>query len=207
MKEKELALDLQLLFFHDLIESIVAALEAKDKYTAKHSCRVSDMTEQLCSFMNLDKTESEIIHMAAHVHDIGKIGIPDSILLKPERLSLEEWEVMKTHPEIGANILNKSSSLQEISKIVLHHHERWDGNGYPHGLLHEAIPLGSRIIAICDSIDAMLSYRSYKKALTEEECKLEIIKNSGKMYDPKIIECLLLNWYEMIKHYKDSSNM
>ena len=132
------------------------------------------MTERFCRYLELTEDESHMIHMAAHVHDIGKIGIPDSILQKPGKLTMQEWNVMKQHSRIGADILNRSAYLHEIADIVLHHHERWDGQGYPDGLAEEVIPYGSRVIAVCDSIDAMLGTRSYRKSLTMEQCRQEI---------------------------------
>lgn len=188
----------KLRFYHDIIESIIAALEARDVYTADHSRRVSDLTERLCGVIGLKQNEIEKIHIAADVHDIGKIGVPDSILLKPTKLSQDEWCVMKSHPEIGAHILSKSKALEPVSNIVLHHHERYDGKGYPHGLKGEQIPYGARIIAICDSVDAMLSKRAYRNPLSIETCKDEIERNIGFMYDPDIANCMLNNWNEIV---------
>ena len=184
--------------YHDLIASIVATLEAKDRFTADHSMRVSDMTEQICKKMGLPSWQIETIHIAAHVHDIGKIGIPDSIIAKPGSLTHDEWTRVKEHPRIGADILNKSGELSEIADIVLHHHERWDGKGYPDGIKGDAIPLGSRIIAVCDSIDAMTSERSYRKILSIEACREEIRRNSGLMYDPKIVDVVLREWDKIV---------
>lgn len=154
------------ILYHDIIDSIFAALSARDTYTANHSVRVADLTQLLCSWLNIEPGEAEIYHMAAHVHDIGKIGIPDAILNKAGKLLPAEWEEIKKHPQIGADILGESKNLQEISSIVLHHHERWNGSGYPHGLNGTAIPYGSRIIAVCDSIDAMKSQRAYRNPLS-----------------------------------------
>lgn len=122
----------------------MAALDAKIPYTAEHSKRVSDMAEILCGLLGLNR----MMHIVAHLHDIGKIGIDDAILNKEGKLDEQEWEMMKTHPQIDANILDKSHLLAPFSKIVLHHHERYGLNG-------KEIPLGSRIIALCDSIDTM----------------------------------------------------
>jgi HD-GYP domain-containing protein (c-di-GMP phosphodiesterase class II) len=184
--------------YHDVIDSIVTALDAKDPYTCNHSKRVGDMTYNLCTYLGMKGREREVIHIAAHVHDIGKIGIPDNILNKNSKLTAEEWEYMKRHPQIGFDILNKSRHLKDISKIVLHHHERWDGKGYPSGLTKSDIPLGSRIIAICDSIDAMMSKRAYRNTISIEECKAEIQKNINIMYDPMIAECMLHNWNHIL---------
>lgn len=184
--------------YHDLVAGIVAALEAKDQFTADHSLRVSDMTQRVCRFLGLTDEETETIHMAAHVHDIGKIGIPDAVLQKPGALNDEEWLQIRRHPSIGADILNKYAGLSEIADIVLHHHERWDGHGYPHGLRGAAIPFGSRIIAVCDSIDAMMSQRAYRQQVCAQDCKREILSNSGIMYDPKIVEVVNHHWHVFI---------
>ncbi|AJH01537.1 MULTISPECIES: HD-GYP domain-containing protein [Clostridium] len=187
--------------YHDIIESMVAALDAKDIYTAGHSTRVGNMANKLGMYLGIQNEELEILHIAGHLHDIGKIGVPDSVLNKRGKLDLQEWELMKKHPEIGYKILSKVKSLDIISKIVLHHHERWDGRGYPNGLCKEEIPLGSRIIAVCDSIDAMKSNRPYRKLISDEECKNEIIKNKGIMYDPEIVDCIIKNWGEITQEY------
>lgn len=189
-------------FYHDLIESIIAALEAKDIYTADHSRRVSDMTERFCLLLNLTEDDRQEIHMAAHVHDIGKIGIPDKILSKTDKLIDEEWEIMKSHSCIGANILSNSDSLRNISDTVLHHHERWDGKGYPSGDSKLDIPIGSRIIALCDSVDAMLSHRPYRKEMSVEQCKQEIIRYRGRMYDPKLTDILIADWNKITIYNK-----
>ena len=184
--------------YHDLITSIVAALEEKDRFTADHSLRVSDMAERICRFVGLPDEQTEIIHMAAHVHDIGKISVPDSILVKPGPLDEKEWSKIRRHPRAGADILRKHAGLNEIADIVLHHHERWDGKGYPDGLKGCDIPLGSRIIAICDSIDAMTSERPYRETLSHEACREEIRRNRGLMYDPKIVDVVLREWDDVV---------
>ncbi|GKX65752.1 HD-GYP domain-containing protein [Inconstantimicrobium mannanitabidum] len=187
--------------YHDIIESLAAALDAKDMYTSGHSTRVGNMAYDLGKCLNLNENDLEMIHIAGHLHDIGKIGVPDIILNKPDKLTEEEWTYMKSHPQIGCNILNKAKSLKEISHIVLHHHERWDGKGYPAGLSKHTIPIGSRIIAICDSIDAMRSNRPYRKLISNEECYNEISNNNGTMYDPIIANCILKNWNEIVLHH------
>ncbi|WP_313073631.1 HD-GYP domain-containing protein [Lacrimispora sp.] len=180
--------------YHEIIECIVSALDAKDPYTAGHSQRVSEMALALSEILGLTEAEVDKIHVAAHLHDIGKIGVPDAILNKPDRLSKEEWEAIKKHPKTGADILSKSRHLNELKDIVLYHHESYDGKGYPSGLKGKEIPLGARIIAICDSIDAMTSDRGYRKAYTLDYCYEEIKKNLGKMYDPDIGALALLHW-------------
>ena len=133
-----------MLEYHETIECIEVALDAKSPYTAGLSKSVSDMVEILCRLLGLNR----MMHIAYHLHDIGKIGIDDAILNKEGKLDEQEWEMMKTHPQIGANILDKSHLLAPFSKIVLHHHERYGLNG-------KEIPLGLRVIALCDSIDTM----------------------------------------------------
>ncbi|WP_432407431.1 HD-GYP domain-containing protein [Wukongibacter sp. M2B1] len=174
--------------YHDIIECLVGALEAKDLYTRGHSMRVGDMSYQLAKEIGIRGEELEMIHIAAHLHDIGKIGIPDKILNKKGKLTSSEWKAIKRHPEIGSNILERSDKLRKISKLVLHHHERWDGKGYPSGLKGKDIPLGSRIIAICDSIDAMTSQRSYRKSIPWNLCREEIKVNKGTQFDPFLVE-------------------
>ncbi|MBQ8776034.1 MAG: HD domain-containing protein [Treponema sp.] len=156
------------------------------------------MALEVCKILNLDKNETEKVHIAAHLHDIGKIGVPDAVLQKQGKLTENEWQQMKKHPEYGANILKKSHRLSELSEIVLMHHERFDGKGYPFGKSGNEIPLGARIIAICDSIDAMTSNRCYRKSLSFETCYNEIKINLGKMYDPQIGQKVLDNWSQII---------
>ncbi len=156
--------------------------------------RVSDTATVLAKMLGLADDDIQEIHIAAHLHDIGKIGIPDSIFLKPGRLDDEEWALMKQHPQIGADILSKSPSFSRISAIILHHHERYDGKGYPFGAKADEIPIGARIIAVCDSIDAMASARAYRKALPLDIVRNEIEKNVGLMYDPAVAKKMLDNW-------------
>lgn len=172
---------------HDVIECLTTAMEAKDSYTSGHSNRVADLSLNLAKAMGIKGSKLENIHLAAHLHDIGKIGIPESVLNKPGKLLPEEWAEIKRHPEIGYNILKKSKHMTEISEIVLYHHERWDGKGYPKGLRQEQIPLGSRIIAVADSIDAMTYDRPYRPALSWSECKRELTANCGIQFDPDVV--------------------
>lgn len=183
-----------LMIYHDLIEGVVAAMDARDSYTASHSERVSDIAQQICHLIKLSQAETDTIHIAAHLHDIGKIGVPDSVLSKSSSLTDDEWDLMKNHSEIGFQILIKINGFEEVANIVRCHHESWNGKGYPLGLASEDIPLGSRVIALADSIDAMLSDRKYRKALPTAQCRAEIEKNSGIMYDPTVTKTVLENW-------------
>lgn len=187
--------------YHDIIESLAAALDLKDTYTSGHSTRVGNMSHDLGKCLGISDDDLQMIHIAAHLHDIGKIGVPDNILNKNGKLNSSEWELMKQHSEMGYNILKKADSLKEISHIVLYHHERWNGSGYPKGLTKTEIPIGSRMIAICDSIDAMRSTRSYRNAISDDECYNEILKNKGLMYDPQITDCIIKNWSNIVTPY------
>lgn len=193
------------MLFHELLAATVAAMEARDSYTASHSSRVAEIAEFLCRLLQLPAKQSEMIHIAAHVHDIGKIGIPDAILHKSGKLTDEEWSIMRRHPIIGFNILSKVGGFEEIALCVRHHHERWDGSGYPDGLSGEAIPLGARIISLADSVDAMMSVRKYRQKLTVEKCRDEIALGQGCMFDPRISDLMLIHWEE-VKTLLDQAN-
>ena len=187
--------------YHDIIDCMAAALDAKDIYTAGHSTRVADTSYALGQCLGLNNDELELLHMAAHLHDIGKIGIPDNILNKNGSLTSEEFNIIKQHPKIGYDILSNSKSLLPIAEIVLHHHEKYNGTGYPDSLKGNSIPYNSRIISICDSIDAMLINRPYRNSLTIDYCKKEIILNKNIMYDPFIVDVLIANWKNIIEDY------
>ena len=182
----------------DLISCLISVEEAKDSYTAHHSDRVKAYSELIARFLGLSESSISLITHAAHLHDIGKIGIRDNVLGKPGKLTDEEFEIIKQHPVIGAKILMQSNYTHEMVQIVLHHHERYDGRGYPEGLKGEDIPIGARIIAIADSIDAMTSKRVYRDAMSLEYCRNEVEKNLGVMYDPAIGKVVLEHWNEMV---------
>ncbi|MCG8481858.1 MAG: HD-GYP domain-containing protein [Clostridia bacterium] len=176
--------------YHDVIDCLVTALEARDDYIAGHSSRVGDMSYDIARAIGLRGKQLSDVHMAAHLHDIGKIGIPESILNKKGKLSPYEWAQIQLHPEIGYNILNKSKGLKKIALMVLHHHERWDGKGYPSGLRADRIPFGSRIIAVADAVDAMVSERPYRKAMTWKECQIEVSLNKYIQFDPYVVKII-----------------
>ncbi len=174
--------------FHDVIDCLVDALEAKDDYIGGHSSSVANMSFDLAKAIGLRGFALEDVHLAAHLHDIGKIKIPGSILNKKEKLLPHEMDMIKKHPEFGYDILNNSKGLKNIAKIVLYHHERWDGKGYPLGVKGDKIPVGSRIIAVADSIDAMTTDRPYRAAMSWEQCRQELLKNKGHQFDPFLAE-------------------
>lgn len=171
------------------LRALVTALDTRDEETQGHSMRVVKYTLKLAELMNWgDKERLKHLEYGALLHDIGKIGIPDPILRKPGKLTKEEWDVMKTHPDVGYKILHKIEFLEEPSQVVLHHHERFDGSGYPSGLKGHDIPIGSRIFAVADTVDAMTSERPYRSALSFEEASNELLKFSGIQFDPIVVD-------------------
>lgn len=170
------------------VRALATAVEAKDPYTHRHSEHVAYYAEQFARHVGLPGDEVETIRVAALVHDIGKIGIPDTILTKPGRLTDEEFEIIRQHPQVGGVILEKISLLNLESRLVRHHHERWDGKGYPDGLGGEAIPQGARIICLADSLDAMLMARTYKPAYPLEKVLGEVARGRGTQFDPLLAD-------------------
>lgn len=171
---------------------LVNALEAKDKYTHGHSAQVAIIAEDIMRALQIGGDECFTIKLAAILHDVGKIGISDSILHKESKLTVEEFSVIKEHPLIGAKILEGNPSLRQIQEIIKHHHERYDGHGYPSGLEAENIPFGARVIAIADSFQAMISDRPYRKGMEQEVAMRELEKNKGLQFDSKIVDVFLM---------------
>jgi putative nucleotidyltransferase with HDIG domain len=173
------------------LEALLAALDTRDTETEGHSERVAAYTMLIAQQLNLSEVELQHIEHGALLHDIGKIGVPDHILYKPGPLTPEEWEVMKQHPVIGYKMCMKIEMLRPAAPIVLHHHERWDGRGYPYGLNGAEIPLGARIFAIADTLDAMTSDRPYRKALSFAQAREEIERCAGSQFDPELVRVFL----------------
>ncbi|MBN1558390.1 MAG: diguanylate cyclase [Lentisphaerae bacterium] len=173
------------------LEALVGMLDAREHQTGTHSLRTRELTLILARHMGLDENQLETVAHGALLHDIGKIGIPDTILLRPGPLAPDEWETMKKHPEIGYNILRSSPYLGEAADIVREHQENFDGSGYPAGLRGEEICIGARIFRVIDAYDAMRSARVYSAPLSEEEALREITENSGKQFDPQVVEAFL----------------
>lgn len=173
----------------ETLARLARAAEYRDDQTGLHTQRVGRMAALLAQAAGQSEDYVELIRRAAPLHDVGKIGIPDAILLKPAKLTAEEFERVKTHAQIGANILSGSSNrlLQLAEEIALSHHERWDGSGYPHGLEGNAIPLSGRIVAVADVFDALTDERPYKRAWTSQAAIAEIVRLSGRQFDPQII--------------------
>jgi putative nucleotidyltransferase with HDIG domain len=170
------------------LEALVAALDAREHETQAHSKRVSEYTLYLAREMSVDTLDLDVIRRGAMLHDIGKIGIPDSILLKPMGLTEAEWAVMRRHPLIGSEILMSVQRMRGVAKLVRHHQERWDGTGYPDGLLGEEIPLGARILAVVDAYSAITDDRPYKRAQTPKDAIAEIRRCGRTQFDPRVVE-------------------
>lgn len=182
--------DLEQSYDHTL-EALGGALDAKDAETEGHCQRVTAFTIRMAESMGVDKVMLRHIARGAFLHDIGKMGIPDSILRKPGPLTADERAIMRRHCEIGYDVLKRIPFLKEAAEIVLTHQECYDGSGYPHGLKGEEIPLGSRIFAVADTLDAMISDRPYRKALPISAAREEIRKNAGTQFDPQVVEVFL----------------
>lgn len=173
--------------YHLTIEALVAALDAREKETGNHSERVARYTLLMAEKMGLSREECLNIYRGSLLHDIGKIGISDNILLKPGELTEEEWAEMRKHPVVGHQILSGIDYLADESEIVLTHEERYDGSGYPRGLQGGEIPLGSRLFVISDTLDAIAFDRPYRKALPFREAEKEILRYSGTQFDPDLV--------------------
>mgnify|MGYP006283630137 CR=1 FL=1 len=182
---------LQKNFTEEIIISLTNLLEIHDNYTKGHNQNVANISRKIAEEIGLNKNKIKKAYWTGILHDIGKTIIPAKILNKKGDLSTKEFEKIKKHPEWGYKTLKNSTELKEIAIYVLHHHERWDGSGYPSQLRGKEIPLISRIVTLADSWDAMSSNRSYRSALSREKAVEEIIKNSGKQFDPGLIDIFL----------------
>ena len=179
------------LSFLSAIAALASALEAKDKNTGGHSQRVAEISAAIANAMGLPQETNEKVKLAGTVHDVGKIGVSESILNKPGRLTHEEFQHVQKHPEVGQHILTPIAGDEEILRIVRSHHERYDGTGYPDGLKRDQIPLGSRIIAVADAYEAMTSQRPYRRAMSGESALIEIERGEGTQFDPNVAEAFL----------------
>jgi putative nucleotidyltransferase with HDIG domain len=171
-----------------IVESLASAIDAKDHYTKNHSEEATTYAEALGRACGLTAKQLELVKMAAKLHDLGKIGIPEQVLNKSGPLDEEEWKVMREHPTIGARILEPIQSLAELVPLVQCHHERWNGSGYPAGLIGDRIPLGARLIAVIDSYHAIISERPYKKAMPVSYALDQLRNQAGTSFDPYLIE-------------------
>jgi putative nucleotidyltransferase with HDIG domain len=174
--------------YGETLASLSNALEAKDASTGRHTEEVVRLAVAVATELQLDFDVVRNVELGAVFHDIGKVRVPESILNKPGPLTESEQAIMKTHPEVGEHILRPIQSLEAILPIVRHHHERWDGTGYPDGLRGKAIPLGARIVAVCDAFDAMLSHRPWRPAMSTEAALAELHRAAGTQFDPTVVD-------------------
>jgi response regulator RpfG family c-di-GMP phosphodiesterase len=177
--------------YDETLEALGGALDLRDADTAGHSQRVSRYCLEMAKAVGCSGDQLKQIARGSYLHDIGKIGVPDAILLKEGKLNAEETEVMQTHARIGYNMVSRIAFLAGAAEIVLTHQERYDGTGYPQGLVGNEIPLGSRIFALADTLDAMTSDRPYRRALPFSAAKAEIIRESGRQFDPDVVRAFL----------------
>ncbi|HAM35349.1 MAG TPA: hypothetical protein DEB40_11205 [Elusimicrobia bacterium] len=178
-------------FYLEMVQTLARAVDSKDAYTREHSDRARSKARRLAAELKLPDQMTRYIEYAALLHDIGKIGIDQSILLKPGKLTAEEYEIMKRHPIIGHQILAPVKYLGPVAQMVLYHQEWYNGRGYPEGLKGEEIPMGARMVAVIDAWDAMRSDRPYRKALSREAAIAELRRCSGSQFDPRIVEAFL----------------
>jgi putative nucleotidyltransferase with HDIG domain len=196
----------------ELLDLMVAAIEARDPYTSGHSKRVAAAARIIAKAIGLRPEQVERVEVAALLHDVGKIDEQFArILAKEGRLTPDEWETMKRHPGRSAELVGMLSSLKDIVPAVRHHHENWDGTGYPDGVRAENIPLASRIIMFADTLDAITTDRPYRKALSPEEARREFIKFRGKQFDPWICDVVVAteNWealYRVAQEAKEEAD-
>ena len=167
------------------------ALEAKDPYTRGHSERVGAWSGRLATALRLPPAEVETIVQAGLLHDIGKIGVPETILQKAGPLSPEEWRIMRAHPVTGAQIVAPFEFFEGAARVIRHHHERWDGSGYPDGLTRDEIPLEARIVAVADVFDALTSARSYRPALSRDAARTLLLAEADRTLDERVVAALL----------------
>ncbi len=178
-------------FYMDMVETIARMIDAKDSYTHEHADRARKYAKLIAKKLNLPKEMIRHIEYAALMHDIGKIGINESILRKPGKLTSEEMDIIKRHPAIGNKIISPVTFLNPVAPIILYHQEWYNGKGYPEGLREEEIPLGARIVSVIDAYDAMCSDRPYRKALSKEHAINELKRGAGFQFDPKVVKAFI----------------
>jgi HD-GYP domain-containing protein (c-di-GMP phosphodiesterase class II) len=188
--------------------TLVSLVDLRDSYTGGHSTRVAAYTRSMAVQLGLSDRDTEAVVMAASLHDIGKIGVPEHILRKPGRLTDEEFEYIRKHPEFGWMVLRGVEGFEEISLMLLHHHERLDGRGYPGGLVGDEIPLGARIIAVADSFDAITSDRPYRRAASPEKAAAELERCAGTQFDPDVAQAFVIHLNRsVLKHTSSDARL
>jgi len=172
----------------ETVEAVSSIVEASDPYTAGHSARVTELALEIATEMGLGDGQFETLRIAGLLHDVGKVGIPGSVLNKPAKLTQAEWLMIQAHPVVSAEMSEQVTAFREAVPVIRHHHERWDGSGYPDGLKGEDIPLMARILAVADGFEAMTSERPYRSARTDEEALAELQKGAGTQWDPGVVK-------------------
>jgi HD-GYP domain-containing protein (c-di-GMP phosphodiesterase class II) len=180
-----------LMCYEGTVKALILTIDAKDHYTFDHSEHVARLSSSIAAVLNLSKNVKGKIEHAAVIHDIGKIGVDEKILRKKGSLTAEEFAEIKKHPEIGTTIVQSVPFLEDAVPVILYHHERYDGKGYPEGLKGEKIPLNSRIVMVADAIDAMMHARPYRKSLPMDKVLSELRDNAGTQFDPAIVDLIL----------------
>jgi putative nucleotidyltransferase with HDIG domain len=180
--------------YQQALTGLVSAVNNHDTYTAGHSCRVSDYTGQLGRVLGLPRAEIAFLRQAGLLHDIGKIGIPDRVLRKNGRLTEDELHLIRLHPILGASILSRFENMERMIPVVLHHHERWDGSGYPSGISGNEIPREARAIFVADAFDAMTTDRPYGEILSADEALAELRRCAGDQFDPVFVDAMHEAW-------------
>lgn len=175
----------------DTFRSLVASIQVRDHYTEEHSIRVTELTMGIADVLNFPEDERETLRLAAMLHDVGKIAIPDRVLLKPDRLTDSEYLIIKDHPGIGENVVKTILLFDRVRDIIKHHHERWDGRGYPGGLAGERIPFLARVLAVADAFDAMMNNRPYRDAIGRAKAVEELVGCSGRQFDAAVVQAFL----------------
>jgi putative nucleotidyltransferase with HDIG domain len=171
-----------------LLSTVLQTLSMRDAMTARHSAAVARYAREVATMMGLDEREQDLIHTAGLLHDIGKFILPDSVLFANRKLTDDEWELIKLHPEQGAKLVERIEGYGPVAEIILHHHERFSGGGYPTGIAGERIPLGSRIISVADTYDVMTSRDSYRRPVSSEAALAELRRVAGTQLDPQVVE-------------------
>jgi HD-GYP domain-containing protein (c-di-GMP phosphodiesterase class II) len=169
------------------VDVLARAVDVRDAYTGRHSAEVGELARRVGERLGMTGDELTVLECAARLHDVGKLGVPDTILRKPGPLDEIEWRVMRGHPEWGAEMVSTVPGLEEIASLVASHHERWDGCGYPDGLAGEAIPLASRVISVCDAYEAMVSDRPYRASLSRQRALAELAAGAGSQFDAAVV--------------------
>jgi HD-GYP domain-containing protein (c-di-GMP phosphodiesterase class II) len=173
-----------------MVEALVTLVEARDFSTGRHSHQVADLVFRLALALGLPPAEAQMIALAGRLHDVGKVAIPDGVLQKADSLTEEEWDLMRTHPLVGAEVVSHIPALRPLAPVIRAHHERWDGQGYPHHLKGDAIPFGARILTVVDAYLAMTVDRPYQKACAPSVALAELCRCAGSQFDPHVVEAV-----------------